>query len=83
MEIINGLITLGAILGLALALFLIFRQFVLWYFRINEMADNLAVLAQQARNQNQPASAFPVQRPPATPAPSRLPAQGASPNPRP
>lgn len=35
--------------GIVLAIFLVLRQIVLWYFRINEIAEDLHVIAQHYR----------------------------------
>lgn len=49
-----------------LVIFLILRQFVLWYFRLNQIADDLATIADHYRRQDQTAirpSAYPAPRP--------------------
>lgn len=36
-------------LAISIAVFLVLRQLVLWYWRINEMADNIAYIANHYR----------------------------------
>lgn len=40
----------------AVVVFLVLRALVLWYWRINEMADNIAIIAQHCHRLDQEAS---------------------------
>lgn len=52
-DLVPGLIGLVVILAVCIGVFLALRQVTLWYFRINEMADNIAVIADYYRNLKQ------------------------------
>lgn len=50
MESLGWLLTYGVIwFAVAAVIFLVIRQAVLWYFRINQMADNLQFIADHYR----------------------------------
>lgn len=55
-DVISVLSTLIAVVAISIGLFLVLRRLTLWYFRINEMADNLAVIADHYRSQRQAAA---------------------------
>jgi TM2 domain-containing membrane protein YozV len=48
-------------LVIAIAIFLLIRQLVLWYFRVNEIADNIAYIADHYRHVDQEAGRQRVQ----------------------
>lgn len=50
--LIVGLIAFFVVFLVCVVIFTIIRQFVLWYWRINEMADNLAYIANYLRESN-------------------------------
>lgn len=52
---IAALITLGIGLFFVIVIFLVLRELVLWYFRINQIADNLAYIADHFRRVDQEA----------------------------
>lgn len=52
-DMIPGLAYLLVVGFFAFVVFLAIRQFVLWYYRINEMADNLAYIANHFREIDQ------------------------------
>ena len=41
MDAVTGLICLGVLVGVFVIIFIVCRQFTLWYFRVNEIADTL------------------------------------------
>jgi hypothetical protein len=52
-DLFSGMFFLVAFLALCIGTFLAFRQVALWYFRLNQIADNLAVIADYYRTQEQ------------------------------
>ncbi len=48
-----GLVMLGTAGVMAIILFFVFRVVVLWYFRLNQIADNIAVIADHYRQLGQ------------------------------
>lgn len=76
MEASTALVTLLAGLSIIFVVFLVIREIVLWYFRINQIADNIAYIANhyraidQATEQQRVSSA----RPSTAPAGKTLPA---------
>lgn len=48
-----GLFMLGTVFVMVIILFFVFRVVVLWYFRINQIADNLAIIADHYRQLGQ------------------------------
>lgn len=85
MDTMNGLAFLIAALAITVGVFLAFREVVLWYFRLNQIADNLAIIARQLQQPSQQSGGAiaPTQLPPAAPTPPRNPLTGISANPRP
>lgn len=55
MDILPGLLYYLLASIVALAIFIIIRQFMLWYWRVNEIADNLAYIADHYRRIDQEA----------------------------
>jgi hypothetical protein len=84
MDFVNMLLTVGAIIGASIGIFLVCRQIVLWYFRLNQIAENLQYIADHFREQDRKANTTaqqppqPSQFPPARPRPS---VSGVVPNP--
>lgn len=65
-----GLFALFIFFVVCFMIFLVIRQFVLWYWRINEIANNIAYIADFMRGQEQVrAQARPGNSPFAPPAP--------------
>ena len=62
MDILTGLILLLVYLAVSITIFLVCRQLVLWYFRLNQIADNLAYIATylQQHERQARASAYPT-----------------------
>lgn len=58
----NPLFLVIAGLAVCIGVFLALREVALWYFRINQIADNIAVIADHYRAQKQVAS-VPVAQP--------------------
>lgn len=50
----NPLFVTIALIALCVGSFLALRQVALWYFRINQIADNIAVIADYCRAHGQP-----------------------------
>lgn len=70
MDIVTGILFLIVFLAVDIVIFLALRQFVLWYFRINEVADNIAYIAsylqRQERGHQTNAMAYPAPALPST-----------------
>lgn len=48
--LITALIALAVFFGVLFIIFLVIRQFILWYWRVNEMANNIAYIANYLRD---------------------------------
>lgn len=53
MELVNGLALVAIVIAVTVGLFVVFRELVLWYFRLGEIADNLKVIADHYRQVEQ------------------------------
>lgn len=70
-DFVVGLFMVGTIFIMAVILFFVFRVVVLWYFRLNQIADNLAVIADHYRQMGA------LARTPASPRPPQAPSINA------
>jgi hypothetical protein len=51
-DTISALSTVIAVIAIGFSLFLLLRRLTLWYFRINEIAGHLAVIAEHYKRQS-------------------------------